>query len=501
MEEKKRAIIIGAGPAGLTAALELLRQTDVVPIVLEASDMVGGISRTVNYKGNRIDIGGHRFFSKSDRVMKWWQEILPLAEGRDPEKEDKLMLERPRVSHMLFLGKFFSYPVSLSKETLLNLGPVRVIRISITYVWARIFPVRKEKSLEDFFVNRFGRELYNTFFKNYTEKLWGIPASKISPDWGAQRVKGVSLSKAVIHAIRGFFKKKGGDVSQKDVETSLIGRFIYPKYGPGQMWEEVARKVKEKGGQVLLNEKVSKIEYRDGKIASVTATNQKTGEEKKHEGDHFVSTMPVRSLIRGMGNEVPEKVKAAAAGLVYRDFVTAGLLLKKLCVGKDRKEMLPDTWIYVHEPEVKAGRIQIFNNWCPHLVRDPNTAWIGLEYFCDKGDELWNKSDEEFLRFATEEMVKIKMINREDVVDSTIIRMEKTYPCYFGTYDDFGAIREFTNGIENLFLIGRNGMHRYNNQDHSMLTAMAAVENIATGKASKENIWEVNAEEEYHEKK
>lgn len=518
---EKKAIIIGAGPAGLTAAYELLQKTDIWPIVLEADNIVGGISRTINYKGNRIDIGGHRFFSKSDRVMNWWYEILPLqctparesiqisyqgktrpiktGDGPHPDKSDKVLLIRKRLSRILFMQKFFSYPISLSIQTFKNLGLIRVIKICIAYFWIRLFPIKKEQSLEDFFINRFGRELYNTFFRDYTKKVWGRPASKIPPEWGAQRVKGVSISKVIIHAIKNIFKKNTDSISQKNIETSLIDQFLYPKFGPGQMWEEVAKKIQKRGGRIIFNKKVISVEYHNKKIISVTTNDGKTTE--KYTGDYFFSTMPIKDLILAMGDVVPVEVQEVAKGLQYRDFIVVGLLLKKLSVGKERLNMIPDNWVYIQEPNVKVGRLQIFNNWSPYLVNNPKNVWIGLEYFCNKGDDLWNKSDEKFLKFAIQEMIKINVIKKEDVLDGTVIRMEKTYPSYFGTYDKLDIIKNFTNNIANLFLIGRNGMHRYNNQDHSMLTAMEAVKNIAEGKTQKDNIWEINTEEEYHEKK
>ena len=529
-QENKTAIIIGAGPAGLTTAYELLEKTNIKPIIFEMTHDIGGISKTVNYKGNRIDIGGHRFFSKSDRVMEWWKNILPLqsapsredlildityqnktrpvqlsAHGADPEKVDKVMLIRSRLSRIFFLRKFFSYPVSLSMNTVKNLGIVRMARIGISYVCTRLFPIKHEKSLEDFFINRFGRELYLTFFKDYTEKVWGVKCNQIKPEWGAQRIKGLSITKALIHALKQCFSKDSS-LEQKQTETSLIEQFMYPKHGPGQMWEVVTDMVSSKGAEIHKDHKIVGITHEGNKIVEVKVKNMTTGQVQAYKGDYFFSTMPVKELIQCFETDVPKEVQEVANGLMYRDFITVGLLLKKLKVQNETSattinNIVPDNWIYIQERDVKIGRLQIFNNWSPYMVKDPNTAWIGLEYFCNVGDELWSKSDEEFTRFAIQELAKIDIIYEEDVLDHTVIRMPNTYPAYFGTYDQFDVVKNFTDKIENLFLIGRNGMHRYNNQDHSMLTAMTAVENIVNDVKSKDNIWSVNVEMEYHEEK
>ena len=522
---EKRAVIIGAGPAGLTAAYELLHRTDIKPVIYETSSDVGGISRTVVYKGNRIDIGGHRFFSKSERVMQWWLNILPLqaaparddkilgrdvtfSEGPDapdPEKTDKVMLVRERLSRIFFLGKFFDYPLSLSFSTLSGLGLSRVSKITLSYIKARILPIKPENSLEDFFINRFGRELYRTFFKDYTQKVWGVPCDQIGAQWGVQRIKGLSIGRAVAHAARSIFSRDHS-VSQKETETSLIGRFIYPKFGPGQMWQEVAGIVKAKGGELHLNHKVVGIKCRGGKIAGVQVKNETTGEVTTAEADYFFSTMPVADLIAALGDGVPDDVRQVAGGLSYRDFITVGLLLKRLRIKnqagtKALKGMIPDQWLYIQEPGVQLGRVQIFNNWSPYMVKDENTVWIGLEYFCNEGDRLWNMSDESMKELAIQELIQIGFIDKEDVLDGTVIRMPKTYPAYFGTYEKFGVIRSFTDGFENLFLIGRNGMHKYNNTDHSMLAAMVAVDNIINNVKTKENLWQLNTEKQYHEQK
>lgn len=525
--QQKIAIIIGAGPAGLTAAFELLEKTAIKPIIFDMSSDIGGISKTINYKGNYIDTGGHRFFSKSDRVMNWWKDMMPIQgncsgkveityqhnkavvqvskDGPDPDKVDIVMLIRSRLSRIFYLRSFFNYPISLSLETIGSLGIIRIIRILFSYIYAVAFPIKDEQTLEDFMTNRFGKELYNTFFKDYTEKVWGTKCSDISAEWGAQRIKGLSITKTLIHAVRKIFAKSNG-IGQKKTETSLIEQFLYPKFGPGQMWQETARKIQSRGGELHMNSHVKSLSIIDGKVRAVTVLNNETKEKTSYEGDFFFSTMPVKELIESIqGDSVPNSVQEVAKGLLYRDFITVGLLLKKLNIKTRRnhsvQSMVPDNWIYIQERDVKVGRLQIFNNWSPYMVKDPGTVWIGLEYFCNEGDELWNKADDEFADFAINELVQINFIEKEDVLDSTVIRMLKTYPAYFGTFDKFHKIRDYTDKIENLFLIGRNGMHKYNNADHSMLTAMTAVENIIKGVTSKDNIWSINAEQDYQEEK
>lgn len=535
---EKTAIIIGAGPAGLTAAYELLDKTDIKPIIYEESDYIGGISKTINYKGNRIDIGGHRFFSKSEQVMDWWMNILPLQGaparddgvlGRDvplateysfkdihsnetvkipapdPEEVDKVMLNRSRLSRIFFLRSFFDYPVSLNYNTFSNLGIIRTVKIGLSYIKTSFHQIKPEKSLEDFFINRFGVELYHTFFKDYTEKVWGVACSEITADWGSQRIKGLSITKAITHALKKSFTRDSS-ISQKNVETSLIGQFMYPKLGPGQLWEEVARIIEENGGTIHKNHRVTGIITEEDQVSGINVLDTTTGETHKKTGDYFFSTMPVRDLINSFESNVPGDVSEAANGLMYRDFITVGLLLDELKIKNETKtptvnNIVPDNWIYIQERDVKLGRLQIFNNWSPYMVKDENDTWIGLEYFCNEGDELWSMSKDEFSEFAISELAKIDIIDPADVKDHVVIKVKKTYPAYFGTYDHFPMIKEFTEGFENLFLIGRNGMHRYNNMDHSMLTAMAAVDNIIKGKTSKDNLWQINAEEEYHEEK
>jgi protoporphyrinogen oxidase len=509
------AVIAGAGPAGLTAALELLRRSDITPIVIEADGQVGGISKTINYRGNRMDLGGHRFFSKSDWVMRWWQEILPVADGETrptgalrihyqgqshdltpegiaPASSDAVMLVRKRLSRIYYRRRFFDYPLTLSARTVRNLGMVEAIRIGLSYGRAQLKSRSPEKSLEDFLINRFGTRLYRTFFKDYTEKVWGVPCSDISAEWGAQRIKGLSVAKAIAHALTRPFRSSS-DAAQKGTETSLIERFLYPKFGPGQMWEEVARRVTTLGGTVHLRQRVIALERAGDKIVSVDVFDETTGAVRRVACNYFLSTMPVRDLVAMLKPE-DSRIAHIAANLPYRSLITAGLLLRSM-----RGRPTPsDNWVYIQEPDVRIGRLQIFNNWSPALVADPSTVWLGLEYFCDQGDDLWAMEDEEFLNFAGGELEKIGLIDRKDVIGGTVVRVPGAYPAYFGAYRQFGDLRNYMDRFSNLYPIGRNGMHRYNNQDHSMLAANAAVNAIAK-RAPKEAIWDVNAEESYHE--
>ncbi len=527
-KSEKTAIIIGGGPAGLTAALELLERTDIRPIVYEAADDVGGISRTHEYKGNRIDIGGHRFFSKSDRVMDWWSKILPLQgrpgggggatiryqnssrwlampeDGPDPDAVDDVMLVRPRTSRILWRGRLFDYPLSLSLGTLAKLGPLTTMRVGLSYLRARLLPIRPETSLRDFLINRFGRELYATFFKDYTEKVWGVPCEEISAEWGAQRIKGLSLSRALLHAARSLLPKPAS-VRQKETETSLIEQFLYPKFGPGHIWRRVTEMIRERGGEVHFNSRITGLRHEAGRVTGATLVNG-SGVARPVAGDLYFSTMPVRELIDGLEPRPPVDVRDVSDGLLYRDFITVGILLTRLKLGGDATgatlfEAMPDNWIYVQEPGVKVGRLQFFNNWSPYLVADPDKVWVGMEYFCDEGDDLWSMDEVTMKRFAIRELAAIGVIREEDAEDAVVIRVPKTYPAYFGSYERFDDIRRFTDGLENLYLLGRNGMHRYNNQDHSMLTAMVAVDNIVEGRGDKDNIWSVNTEGDYHEER
>ncbi len=560
----KIAIIAGAGPAGLTAAYDLLKRTDVHPIVLESTQAIGGIAQTFNYKGNRIDIGGHRFFSKSKRVMDWWFNILPhqgapaadsiekgheidyaaeviveflckeCASGHeelrvtkpapDPEKEDQVMLQRPRLSRIYFRRNFFPYPIGITLTVARRLGIVNTCLIGFSYIKAHLFPLKDESFLDAFFVNRFGRRLYETFFRDYTEKVWGVPCAQIRADWGAQRIKGLSLKRAVFHAVKDLLTSDFAK-AQVERETSLITRFFYPKFGPGQMWETVTDQVRSCGGEVRMGRRVVGVrwesvpgsgfpvqdvqnkeqETRNSQITSVTIENSDTGETEELPCDYFFSTMPVRHLIGMMHPKPDDRVCEVAEGLIYRDFLTVGLLLKKLHVeekGKKAAADVPDNWIYIQDGGVHVGRIQIFNNWSPYMVADrKNSIWIGLEYFVNEGDKIWVMPDKELIALGIAEMEKIGFARKADILDACVLRMPKAYPAYFGSYNQLDVVRDFTVQFSNLFLIGRNGMHRYNNQDHSMLTAMTAVDNIVAGITDHRNIWDVNVEPTYHEEK
>lgn len=515
---KKTALVIGGGPAGLTAAYELLKRTDIVPIVCEADpEYVGGISRTVNYKGNRIDIGGHRFFSKSDRVMRWWSEMLPveITEGVSTdityqrttraltdglkraaaEDGDAVLTVRPRKTRIVHRGTFFAYPVELSLDTLRKLGPWKVFKIAVTYIHAILFPIRPEKTLEDFFLNRFGLELYLTFFKSYTEKVWGTSCQSMSAEWGAQRVKGLSILKALQHAARKSLRI--GALSGKEVETSLIEQFLYPTYGPGQVWEVTARKIQDGGGQVLMGTRVKRLILSDGSIAS--AIIESDGAEQEIAVEYVFSSTDIRALLR-MLPDVPREVLTISDNLQYRDFLTIGLLLDKKPIEPDGTP-LTDTWMYIHEESVHVGRVQLFHNWQPKLVANPEHGWIGLEYFVSEGDSLWNMSDEDLIALGTAELEKVGLSSGVRVIDGTVIRQPKAYPGYFGSYKNFDTVRKHLDTVPNLFPVGRNGMHRYNNQDHSMLAAMEAVDLLLADSVDKTALWNINTEEEYHEVK
>jgi len=519
----KIAVIAGAGPAGLTAALELLRRSDIVPIVFEVDRQVGGISKTVEYRGNRMDLGGHRFFSKSDWVTRWWQEILPIATSEvaasslidltyqrqsksirvrasNPVTAEAVMLVRQRLSRIFYRRRFFDYPIKLNAETIKNLGAHEMLRIGLSYGRARFKPRSPEVSLEDFLVNRFGERLYRTFFKDYTEKVWGVPCRDISAQWGAQRIKGLSVTKALSHALSKRFRLNPG---RRTVETSLIERFLYPKLGPGQMWEEVTRRVRAGGGTVHLKHRVIGIERQRSVVTAVQVLDEVAGSVRRVACDYMIATLPICELVQMLVPE-HEQVMHVAQNLPYRDFVTAGLLLHRMRSGAGQGDVVgngmpPDNWIYIQEPDVKIGRLQVFNNWSPALVANPEQIWVGLEYFCGENDELWATDDASFIDFSARELEKIGLIDRHDVIDGTVVRVPKAYPAYFGEYRNFNVVREWLDTFTNLYSVGRNGMHRYNNQDHSMLSARCAVDSITNTHVSRLKIWEINAEDGYHE--
>lgn len=514
----KKVIIIGAGPAGLTAGAELLcKSKDFDVTILEESTEIGGISRTVKHNGNRMDIGGHRFFSKIDEINDWWLKRMPLQgensfddrilsrekplskNGPAPDKDDRVMLVRNRVSRIYYLKKFFDYPISMKAQTFKNMGFSRTVKSGFSYMKSVVVK-KEETSLENFYINRFGKVLYSMFFEGYTEKLWGRHPREISADWGAQRVKGVSI-KALI---KNMFSRKSKN--GKNVETSLIEQFWYPKYGPGQLWELTAQEIENNGGHLLKQHKVKNIICENDKITSVICDTPNG--EVKIEGDIFISTMPVKDLINGIkGDTPPQNIQKIANGLPYRDFVTVGLLVDKINLKNETDiktlgNIVPDCWIYVQETSVKLGRIQIFNNWSPYMVKDPeHTVWIGLEYFCTEGDNFWNMGNKECMTFAAKELESMGIINASSVKDSHIERVKKAYPAYFDTYQDIDKVIDYLDTFDNLYCVGRNGQHRYNNMDHSMMTAILASKRILGENISKKDIWNVNTEKEYHEEK
>ncbi|QDV34574.1 NAD(P)/FAD-dependent oxidoreductase [Tautonia plasticadhaerens] len=466
------AVIAGAGPAGLTAAFELTRHGRPCVVVEADPERVGGISRTDVYKGYRFDIGGHRFFSKSAEVNAFWDEIL----GGD-------LLRRPRLSRIFYDRKFFHYPLR-PVDALLKLGPIKSARILASYLKARLRPVEPERSFEDWIVNRFGRTLFEIFFKTYTEKVWGMPTSEISADWAAQRIKGLSLIGAALNAL------KVGRPGRGEVVKTLIEEFKYPRLGPGQMWEAAADRVRQAGGAVHLGRRVDRIEH-DGRSITAFVSRDRDGRATEYRGRHFISTLPIRHLIAAMSPPAPDEVRQAAGGLRYRDFLTVVLIV-------DRPETFPDTWIYVHEPGVRVGRIQNFKNWSPEMVPDPTTSSLGLEYFCFEGDDLWTMPDADLIALGRREIAAMGLIPASSVVDGCVVRMPKAYPVYDETYRDrVAVVRGWLDRFDNLELAGRNGMHKYNNQDHSMMTALLAARNIL-GLGSYDT-WRVNTDAEYHE--
>lgn len=510
---KKTAIIIGAGPAGLTAGYELIKNSDEYEVlILEESNVIGGISRTVKYNGNRMDIGGHRFFSKDQRVMNWWMNILPLQgspsfddkklgrpyivseSGPNPEEEDRVFLNRNRISRIYYLGKFFDYPISMKMQTIMNLGFVRTIIAGFSYLKSTLIK-RPDSNLENFYINRFGKKLYQLFFEGYTEKVWGRHPREISADWGAQRVKGLSIIAIFKDILGKIFPSKN-----RKVETSLIEEFYYPKFGPGHLWETVADDFVKMGGKIQFNTSVNALNISESRVTSVQANGE------SYRGDVFISSMPLKDLVNAMP-EVNQDVSAIANGLPYRDFITIGILVNKLALKnetniKTLNDIVPDCWIYVQDTNVQLGRIQVFNNWSPYLVKDvENTVWIGLEYFCTEGDAFWTMDETKAIELAISELTRIGVISSiDDVIDTHREKVKKAYPAYFDSYDKIDVVIDYVNQFENLYCVGRNGQHRYNNMDHSMATSFETVQNILEGTNSKSNIWNVNTEKDYHEK-
>ncbi len=458
-------IIIGAGPAGLSAAYELTK-SGVQPLILEATNTIGGISQTAEYKGYLFDIGGHRFFTKVELVNQMWRDIL----GDD-------FLQRPRMSRILYRGKFFNYPLE-PMNALLGLGPLEAIHCGLSYARAMLFPMKPENDFATWVSNRFGRRLFKIFFESYTEKVWGMPCSKISAEWGAQRIKGLSLWSAVLNAFRSKRAPK-----DKVIKT-LIHEFEYPRRGPGMMWERARDIVKSRGARVVMNAPVTRIVWEQGRVRGVEAGGQFFG------GSHVISSMPIRDLIRSLDPQPEPNIRNAAADFNYRDFLTVALIIKA-------DALFPDNWIYIHDTRVKVGRIQNYKNWSPEMTPDPRMTCLGLEYFCFEGDDLWTKPDADLVALGGEEIARLGLARKDQIVDGTVVRMPKAYPVYDDGYKrGIAAIQQFLQQVPNLQLTGRNGMHRYNNQDHSMLTAVLAARNVL---GANYDLWQVNADSEYHE--
>jgi len=468
-------VIIGAGPAGLTAAYELMKH-DVPTTVLEKDPTyVGGLARTVEHKGYRFDIGGHRFFSKNEEVEALWTEIL----GSE-------MLTRDRLSRIYYRGRYFAYPLKAA-NALWNLGPLETVRCLASYAWARVRPIRHPRSFEDWVRNQFGWRLYNIFFKTYTEKVWGISTKELSADWAAQRIKSLDMWLVLKSALL----PRRRPSSRGDVVTTLIDSFRYPRLGPGQMWERVADIHRAKGRPVLMGRTVDRIKHDHGRVQSVV-TKTASGSTDEHTGSDFISSMPIRDLVSRLVPAPPDDVRRAADSLSYRDFISVAVMI-------DRANVFPDNWIYIHDPSVMVGRIQNFKNWSPDMVPDPTKTCLGLEYFCFEGDGLWTSTDEALIERARSELAQLGICQPAEVFDGVVVRQRKAYPVYDDAYEDHvGVVRDYIRAhLKNLYLAGRNGMHKYNNQDHSMMTALLVARNIASGGGL--DPWKVNADAVYHE--
>jgi protoporphyrinogen oxidase len=474
--EGKHVVIMGAGPAGLTAAYELMKHDVPVTVVEKDPNQVGGLARTVEHNGYRFDIGGHRFFSKNREVEDLWTEIL----GDE-------MLTRGRLSRIYYRGRFFAYPIK-AVNALWNLGPVEATRCLFSYAWARIHPVRNPRTLEDWVRNQFGWRLFSIFFKTYTEKVWGINTRELSADWAAQRIKSLDLWVVIRTALLPRRQGRGGG---GEIVTTLIDRFRYPRLGPGQMWERVAEIAHERGHPVRFGRSVSSINHDRGEVTSIR-TSDASGQTETISGTDFVSSIPIRELIARLDPPAPASVRAAAESLGYRDFISIALMV-------DRADVFPDNWIYIHDPGVRVGRIQNFKNWSPDMVPDQSKTCLGLEYFCFEGDGLWTMKHAELIALAKDELGRLGICSPGDVFDGVVVRQRKAYPVYDDSYQaNVAVVREYlSTALPNLHLAGRNGMHKYNNQDHSMMTALLVARNIATGSAF--DPWKVNADAVYHE--
>lgn len=497
----KKVVIIGAGPSGLSAAFSLLNKSKKFEvIIIEQDKCVGGISKTVNYNGNRMDLGGHRFFTKNKEVMDLWKSFLLIQDINNKDEnvvDNKIFLKRRRISRIFYKNKFFDYPVTLSMKTFKNLGIKDTLICGFSYLKS-YFKKLDETNLENFYINRFGKKLYEIFFRDYTTKLWGISPSEIDSSWGSQRVKGISIKAVLSDYLKKIFK-----VKNNNKEISLIDSFYYPKYGPGQMYDEMAKKIKELGGNILLNSRVIKINKKNNVIESLDyIKNNKINKIKNI--DYLISSMPIKDLIESF-NSIPNNIKKITTKLPYRDFITIGLIIDKLNIRNNTKfktinNIIPDTWIYVQDKNVKLGRIQVFNNWSIYLLNDINKISLGLEYFCNENDDFWNMSDKELCEYAKNDLIKMKIIdNSTTIYDYHVEKVKKAYPAYFGSYNKFSFVKDYLNKIDNLYCIGRNGMHRYNNMDHSIETGIVCANNIINNIKNKDNIWNVNTDNDYHE--
>jgi protoporphyrinogen oxidase len=524
-----KAIIIGAGPAGLTAAYELLTRSDIEPVLFESLDVVGGIARSESLGSNIMDLGGHRFYSKSTKILRWWTNILPLAPYEPGSEEEAVIISyqgassqlpeslnfapsvneagfflRPRRSRILFESNYFDYPMQLNWELFRNLGFFRVLKLGFSWLSSKLNPRKPEENLEDFFINRFGKELYQMFFKNYTEKVWRFSCREISADWGRQRIKGLNALTVILDAVSKIIIPKD---KRRVPETSLIEWFLYPKKGCGELWKKVEQIIETKGAELHFGHSVTKVVWEGRRVTSVEVRDSATGQSQSLAADYFFSSMPLAELVKVLDPAPPQDCLRVADGLLHRDFMTVGVLL-------DRNELLSsnsilvqdgklidDNWIYVHERDVLVGRIQIFNNWSADMVSDPAHVFIGMEYFLDRGDGLWEEVDDKVTEFVLNELDTMRIATRRSFLDSKVVRVPNAYPAYVGTYSEISILKEFISQFENLVPIGRGGLHRYNNQDHSMLTSINAVDNIIAGNSPSLNVWDVNSEPDFLETK
>lgn len=509
---KKRAIIIGAGPAGLSTACHL--SDDIIPILIEKEDCVGGLSKTFFEDGNGTDIGPHRFFTKNQKVLDFWESLCPIQgakaiddilvnrqvslkpDGPDPQIEDKVFLNRKRFSRIYYNKHFLDYPLKMKFSNISALGLIKTFVAGLSYIKSCIYKL-PETNLESFMINRFGRVLYELFFEGYTQKVWGVHPSQISKEWGMQRIKGISLIKVVLNALaKPFVKGK---------EISLTDEYYYPKWGSSQMWNLMAERIKEKGGEIILNSKVVELVKQDNKIVSVRVQNKNTGEIQEIFGDVFVSSMPVKSLLTNM-NDVPQNILDIANNLIYRDFILVNYVTEKINLKNNTdvptvNNIAPDSWIYLQDNDIKAGRLDIMNNFSPYIVKNFKDDFvINLEYFCNENDNFWSDTDENIINFGISELEKLNVTEKTRIKKSKVIRIKKAYPSYFGSYDKFDELKSYLNSIDNLYCVGRNGQHKYNNMDHSVLSGIVASK-IISNNEDKNVLWDINTDSEYQETK